>query len=210
MDYYFQVSTLTGSSEVEVATPLGRESLGSLASMSLSAASNCSSSSPGSRRHSVNSKFINILVYTVHSTISDKWLRKTKRKMEKGSYNYLHKLAISVYRISNSKIPTIENWTIFPVFCQELFFIFFASTTRFLVVELYLEISINIKVLHNYFQHFKVVDLTSLLVCQAVSSRRGKLLRDVPPGWTVNNPPHHQKSRKVIICFWKKNVMKLY
>ncbi|CAB3254478.1 unnamed protein product [Arctia plantaginis] len=48
------VSTLTGSSEVEVATPLGRESLGSLASMSLSAASNCSSSSPGSRRHSVN------------------------------------------------------------------------------------------------------------------------------------------------------------
>ncbi|KAH9639777.1 hypothetical protein HF086_016358 [Spodoptera exigua] len=50
------VSTLTGSSEVEVATPLGRDSLGSLASMSLSAASNCSSSSPGSRRHSVNSK----------------------------------------------------------------------------------------------------------------------------------------------------------
>ncbi|XP_026743736.1 protein TANC2 isoform X3 [Trichoplusia ni] len=48
------VSTLTGSSEVEVATPLGRDSLGSLASMSLSAASNCSSSSPGSRRHSVN------------------------------------------------------------------------------------------------------------------------------------------------------------
>ncbi|XP_013166187.1 PREDICTED: protein TANC2 isoform X2 [Papilio xuthus] len=48
------VSTLTGSSEVEAATPLGRESLGSLASMSLSAASNCSSSSPGSRRHSVN------------------------------------------------------------------------------------------------------------------------------------------------------------
>ncbi|XP_061714025.1 protein TANC2 isoform X2 [Cydia pomonella] len=48
------VSTLTGSSEVEAATPLGRDSLGSLASMSLSAASNCSSSSPGSRRHSVN------------------------------------------------------------------------------------------------------------------------------------------------------------
>ncbi|CAK1585162.1 unnamed protein product [Parnassius mnemosyne] len=48
------VSTLTGSSEVDAATPLGRESLGSLASMSLSAASNCSSSSPGSRRHSVN------------------------------------------------------------------------------------------------------------------------------------------------------------
>ncbi|XP_048485454.1 protein TANC2 [Plutella xylostella] len=48
------VSTLTGSSEVEAATPLGRESLGSLASMSLSAVSNCSSSSPGSRRHSVN------------------------------------------------------------------------------------------------------------------------------------------------------------
>ncbi|VVD04722.1 unnamed protein product [Leptidea sinapis] len=47
------VSTLTGSSEVDAATPLGRESLGSLASMSLSAASNCSSSSPGSRRHSV-------------------------------------------------------------------------------------------------------------------------------------------------------------
>ncbi|XP_072932508.1 protein TANC2 isoform X2 [Epargyreus clarus] len=47
------VSTLTGSSEVEAATPLGRDSLGSLASMSLSAASNCSSSSPGSRRHSV-------------------------------------------------------------------------------------------------------------------------------------------------------------
>ncbi|GBP01139.1 Protein TANC2 [Eumeta japonica] len=46
------VSTLTGSSEVEVTTPLGRDSLGSLASMSLSAASNCSSS-PGSRRHSV-------------------------------------------------------------------------------------------------------------------------------------------------------------
>lgn len=207
MDYYFQVSTLTGSSEVEVATPLGRESLGSLASMSLSAASNCSSSSPGSRRHSVNSKFINIQVYC---TFNNKWLRKTKRKMEKGSCNYLHKLAISVYRISNSKIPTIENWTIFPVFCQELFFIFFASTTRFLVVELDLEILINIKVLHNYFQHFKVVDLTSLLVCQAVSSRRGKLLRDVPPGLTVNNPPHHQKSRKVIISFWKKNVMKLY
>ncbi|XP_041979704.1 protein TANC2 isoform X2 [Aricia agestis] len=41
------VSTLTGSSEVDAATPLGRESLGSLASMSLS---NCSS--PGSRRHS--------------------------------------------------------------------------------------------------------------------------------------------------------------
>ncbi|XP_032516332.2 protein TANC2 isoform X2 [Danaus plexippus] len=48
------VSTLTGSSEVDAATPLGRDSLGSLASMSLSAASNCSSSSPGSRRHSVN------------------------------------------------------------------------------------------------------------------------------------------------------------
>ncbi|XP_052754822.1 protein TANC2 isoform X3 [Galleria mellonella] len=48
------VSTLTGSSEVEAVTPLGRDSLGSLASMSLSAASNCSSSSPGSRRHSVN------------------------------------------------------------------------------------------------------------------------------------------------------------
>ncbi|XP_059052973.1 protein TANC2 isoform X2 [Achroia grisella] len=48
------VSTLTGSSEVDVVTPLGRDSLGSLASMSLSAASNCSSSSPGSRRHSVN------------------------------------------------------------------------------------------------------------------------------------------------------------
>ncbi|XP_069358000.1 protein TANC2 isoform X3 [Maniola hyperantus] len=47
------VSTLTGSSEVDAATPLGRDSLGSLASMSLSAASNCSSSSPGSRRHSV-------------------------------------------------------------------------------------------------------------------------------------------------------------
>nr|XP_026488539.1 protein TANC2 isoform X2 [Vanessa tameamea] len=48
------VSTLTGSSEVDAATPIGRDSLGSLASMSLSAASNCSSSSPGSRRHSVN------------------------------------------------------------------------------------------------------------------------------------------------------------
>ncbi|XP_026319302.1 protein TANC2 isoform X3 [Hyposmocoma kahamanoa] len=48
------VSTLTGSSEVEAATPLGRDSLGSLASMSLSAVSNCSSSSPGSRRHTVN------------------------------------------------------------------------------------------------------------------------------------------------------------
>ncbi|XP_045485501.1 protein TANC2 isoform X2 [Pieris rapae] len=47
------VSTLTGSSEVDATTPLGRDSLGSLASMSLSAASNCSSSSPGSRRHSV-------------------------------------------------------------------------------------------------------------------------------------------------------------
>ncbi|CAH2084982.1 unnamed protein product [Euphydryas editha] len=47
------VSTLTGSSEVDAATPIGRDSLGSLASMSLSAASNCSSSSPGSRRHSV-------------------------------------------------------------------------------------------------------------------------------------------------------------
>lgn len=52
--FHVQVSTLTGSSEVEAATPLGRDSLGSLASMSLSAASNCSSSSPGSRRHSVN------------------------------------------------------------------------------------------------------------------------------------------------------------
>ncbi|KOB78558.1 Uncharacterized protein OBRU01_02147 [Operophtera brumata] len=39
-----EVSTLTGSSEVDAATPLGRDSLGSLASMSLSAASNCSSS----------------------------------------------------------------------------------------------------------------------------------------------------------------------
>lgn len=67
---------------MEVATPLGRESLGSLASMSLSAASNCSSSSPGSRRHSVNSKFINIQVYTVHSTISDSGKLKEKWKEE--------------------------------------------------------------------------------------------------------------------------------
>lgn len=55
--FCFQVSTLTGSSEVDAATPLGRDSLGSLASMSLSAASNCSSSSPGSRRHSVTGDY---------------------------------------------------------------------------------------------------------------------------------------------------------
>lgn len=67
----FQVSTLTGSSEVEAATPLGRDSLGSLASMSLSAVSNCSSSSPGSRRHIVNSEFLD-LEYLQGGSVTDR------------------------------------------------------------------------------------------------------------------------------------------